>query len=149
APQPAAPGGARGVAGRIGRIARPGPQQPASASALARVRVGTVGRRLPALTNYEPAPHALYAGAALVLPAGLVAFVFYVPTARVTLVAQAQPFSTNVDIAADATPKSPVRVRVVTVTDRSDSVQRQATGTKVTPGQQAAGQFTYVNNCAF
>ena len=119
------------------------PRQPSGA---ARIRIGAP-RRLPAhLTRYQPSRYLLYAGAALVLLAGIVLVLFYVPSARVTLVAQAQPFSTNVDIAAEPG-KQPVRVRAVSV-NRSLSLGNQpATGNKVTTGQLAAGQFTYVNNC--
>jgi len=133
-----------GAAGRLaggGRFAGPG-------AAGARIRIGSLGRRLPGgITQYQPARYVLYAGAVLVLLAGILAVLFYVPTARVTLVAQAQPFSTPVDVSADPTAKSPVHVRVVSLPNQTDSVTWQATGTKVTQGQLATGQFTYVNNC--
>jgi Baseplate J-like protein len=141
-PARAAAAGVLGGLG-LGRLTRPG-----SPADTARIRIGEVGRRLPGrITQYQPARYALYAGAVLVLLAGVMAVLFYVPTARVTLVAQAQPFSTPVDITADTTAKSPVHVRVVTITNRTDSQSAPATGQKVVPGQTAAGQFTYVNNC--
>jgi Baseplate J-like protein len=148
APVPARPGAAPATPSRLGGIARVARPGAARAATDRRIRIGSVGRRLPSrITQYEPARYALYAGAALVLVAGLLAVMFYVPTARVTLIAQAQPFSTPADITADTSAKSPVHVRVVTLTNKTASVQQQATGSKVTPGQLAAGQFTYVNNC--
>jgi hypothetical protein len=141
------PAGANRVGG-ISRIARPGVA--AQTTANARIRIGAVGRRLPAnISHYQPARYVLYGGAVLTLLAGILAVLFYVPTARVTLVAQAQPFSTAADITADTTAKSPVHVRVVTLANKSDSLPVPSTGTKVFPGQPATGQFTYVNNCAF
>jgi len=132
----------------ISRVTRPGVA--AQTAANARIRIGAVGRRLPSnITNYQTGRYVLYGGAVLLLLAGILAVLFYVPTARVTLVAQAQPFSTAADVAADTTAKSPVHVRVVAITNKSDSAVVQSTGQKVMPGQPAAGQFTYVNNCAF
>jgi hypothetical protein len=151
APVPARPGAAPASASRLGGIGRIGkPGSAAQTAANARIRIGAVGRRLPSqLTRYQPARYALYGGAALVLLAGILAVLFYVPTARVTLVAQAQPFSTAADVTGDSTGKAAVRVRVATITNRTDSLQMPATGSKVVPGQPAAGQFTYVNNCTF
>ena len=130
---------------RLGAIARPAPQrQPPPAGA--RIRVGAP-RRLPSrLTQYQPARYALYAGALVVLLAGIVLVLFYVPSARVTLVAQAQPFSSSVDITAEPG-KPPVRVRKVSVTRTANTRDIPASGTNTTPGQLASGQFTYVNNC--
>jgi hypothetical protein len=126
----------------LGRITRPA--QPT----LARIRIGAP-RRLPSqLARYQPARYVLYAGAIVVLLAGMVAVLFYVPSATVTLVAQAQPFSTNVELTADPG-KAPVRVRSAASSGKQLSAPGQATGTKVTPGQNATGQFTYVNNCGF
>jgi hypothetical protein len=139
-----AAGGLLGGLG-LGRLTGPG-----SVADTARIRIGDVGRRLPSgITRYQPTRWVLYAGAVLVLLAGLSAVMFYVPTARVTLVAQAQPFSTPADITADTTAKSPIHVRAVTITNRSDSLQVPSTGQKVVQGQLATGQFTYVNACAF
>jgi hypothetical protein len=133
--------------GRLGGLARLG-ARPGQLGAPARIRVGSIGRRLPSrLTQSEPARYALYGGAILVLLAGILAVLFYVPTARVTLVAQAQPFSTSVDVTAEPA-KGSVHVRPVTAT-RTLSAQQQATGTKTVQGQLGAGQFTYVNNCSF
>src|SRR5205085_5937988 len=54
-------------------------------------------------------------------------------------------FSTSVDVQAQPG-RGTVRVRSVTLS-KTVSGQHTATGTKVTPGQPAAGQFTYQNNC--
>jgi hypothetical protein len=135
--------------GGVPRVARPGGVA-ARTAADARIRIGSVGRRLPSnITQYHTARYVLYGGAVLLLLAGILAVLFYVPTARVTLIAQAQPFSTAADVTADTTAKSPVHVRVVAITNKSASATEPATGNKVTSGQPAAGQFTYVNNCGF
>jgi len=159
APQPRSPYGAPAVppgaaptaasdVGGVTRLTRPGGG--AQTAANARIRIGAVGRRLPSnITQYPTARYVLYGGAVLILLAGVLAALFYVPTARVTLVAQAQPFSTAADVTADTTAKSLVHVRVVSITNKSASATVPATGNKVMPGQPAAGQFTYVNNCAF
>ncbi|HSR25110.1 MAG TPA: baseplate J/gp47 family protein [Candidatus Eisenbacteria bacterium] len=112
----------------------------------ARIRIGAPQRLPDRLTQYQPARYALYGGALLVLLAGIVLVLFYIPSARVTLVAQAQPFSTNVDITAEPG-KPPVRVRKVNVAKTATMKDIQATGTNTTSGQLASGQFTYVNNC--
>jgi hypothetical protein len=126
----------------VGRAARA-----ASPAGLTRIRIAAP-RRLPSsIAQYQQSRYVLYAGAALILLAGIAAVLLYVPTARVTLVAQARPFSTAVDITAEPG-KLPVHVRTASISRRAD-VPGQATGSKVTPGQPAAGQFTYVNNCPF
>ena len=135
------PGGAR-VAG-VDRLGRPLP----SAVPGARIRIGAP-QRLPArLTALQPARYVLYAGAAALLLAGILATVFYVPSARVTLVAQAQSISTPVNVTAEPG-KPPIHVRVATIT-KKQSMQGQATGVKTSGGQFAVGQFAYVNACPF
>ncbi len=144
---PLAPGAPRapGSLDRLGGIARITRQNQAGMARA--IRIGSLGRRLPSqMTMYEPARYVLYGGAVLVLLAGILAVLFYMPTARVTLVAQAQPFTTNVDVTADPSAKSTVHVRTVTVT-KTVTGQGQATGTRANGGQLAAGEFTYVNNC--
>jgi hypothetical protein len=152
APGPQRPGAAPANAGRmagVSRVARPGGVA-AQTAANARIRIGAVGRHLPSnITQYPTARYVMYGGAVLILLAGILAVLFYVPTARVTLVAQAQPFSTTADITGDTTAKSAVHVRVVTITNKTGSATVASTGNKVMPGQPAVGQFTYVNNCAF
>ncbi|HKA50604.1 MAG TPA: baseplate J/gp47 family protein [Candidatus Dormibacteraeota bacterium] len=131
-----------GVAGidRLGRPLR-------SALPGARIRIGSP-QRLPAkLTGIQPARFVLYAAAAALLLAGILATVFYVPSARVTLVAQAQPLATPVNVTAEPG-KPPIHVRVATLTKKA-SVQGQATGVKTSGGQLAVGQFVYVNACQF
>lgn len=136
-----APPGTR-VAG-IDRLGRPLP----SAMPGARIRIGAP-QRLPArLTALQPARYVLYAGAAALLLAGILATVFYVPSARVTLVAQAQSISTPVNVTAEPG-KPPIHVRVVNITKKA-SIQGQATGVKTSGGQLAVGQFAYVNACPF
>jgi len=111
------------------------------------IRIGAP-RRLPvSLAALQPARYVLYGAAGLLLLAGILATVFYVPSARVTLVAQAQTLSTPVDVTA-APEGSAIHVRVATITKQS-SVQAQATGTKTTGGQLAEGQFIYVNACPY
>ncbi|HKF19534.1 MAG TPA: baseplate J/gp47 family protein [Candidatus Dormibacteraeota bacterium] len=135
------PGGGR-VAG-IDRLGRPLP----SAVPGARIRIGAP-QRLPArLSALQPARYVLYAGAAALLLAGILATVFYVPSARVTLVAQAQSISTPVNVTAEPG-KPPIHVRVATITKKA-SIQGQATGVKTSGGQLAVGQFAYVNACPF
>ena len=128
---------------------RPGPgggfTRPAQAVPGARIRIGAPGQLPARLSLFEPARYVLYAGAALLLLAGVLATVFYVPSARVTLVAQAQSVSTPVEVAAEPN-KLPVHVRVTNVR-KTASIQGQATGTKITPGELAEGQFIYVNGC--
>lgn len=119
--------------------------RPSQAVPGARIRIGAP-RRLPArLTVLEPARYVLYGGAALLLLAGVLATVFFVPSARVTLVAQAQSVSTPVEVAAEPN-KPPVHVRVTNVR-KTASIEGKATGTKITPGELAEGQFIYVNGC--
>lgn len=111
------------------------------------IRIG-VPRRLPGLAaRFELSRYVLYGGAGILLLVGMVGMAFYVPSARVTLVVQAQAFPTSVDVTAEPG-KAPIRVRTVTVT-KSDSLSGQATGTKTSGGQYATGEFTYDNNCPF
>jgi len=131
-----------GVAGidRLGRPLR-------SALPGARIRIGSPQRLPASLTGIQPARYVLYAAAAALLLAGILATVFYVPSARVTLVAQAQPLATPVNVTAEPG-KPPIHVRVATLTKKA-SVQGQATGVKTTGGQLAEGRFVYVNACPF
>jgi baseplate J-like protein len=135
-----APAGTR--AGGIDRLGRPVPSVPG-----ARIRIGSP-RRLPvSLTALQPARYVLYGAAGLLLLAGILATVFYVPSARVTLVAQAQTLSTPVDVTG-APEGSAIHVRVANITKQA-SITGPATGTKTTPGQVAVGEFVYVNACNF
>ena len=88
----------------------------------------------------------LYAGAAMVLIVGLVGFGLFVPSATVTLTAEAKPFTQSEDIQA-APGGGPVRVRVKD--DRQQQSQQfGVTGTKIVPPQPATGQAQYTNNCS-
>src|SRR6266487_7047970 len=98
------PAGSR-LGGAGGAVSRPMPQ----------IQIGAP-RRLPGriAVPFQPSRYVLYGGAALVLVAGILAVAFYVPSARVTLVAQAQPLSTQVDVAAQPG-KPPIHVRPVSL----------------------------------
>jgi baseplate J-like protein len=143
---PRGPGGPTPPGTRVAGIDRLGRPLPSGVPG-ARIRIGAP-QRLPArLTALQPARYVLYAGAAALLLAGILATVFYVPSARVTLVAQAQSISTPVNVTAEPG-KPPIHVRVVNITKKA-SIQGQATGVKTSGGQLAVGQFTYVNACPF
>ena len=88
----------------------------------------------------------LYAGAATVLLVGLIALILFVPSATVTLTAQAKAFSQTEDITAAPGVSGPVHVRLLDSSQQS-SQQFKATGTKITPAQPATGQVVYTNNC--
>jgi hypothetical protein len=135
---PPAPGAGGPLAG-LGRIVT----RPSQVGA--RIRIGAPQRLPGKLSQFQPARSLLYVVAGLLLVGGLLAAAFAVPSARVRLVAQAQPFSVPVTAAADPG-KGAIHVRVVTLT-RSASRSGNATGTKAGGGQYAVGQFTYVNAC--
>ena len=127
--------------GSIGRIARDMPQPGA-----ARIRVAAPARLPSRLATQVPGTRTfLYVGAALLLVAGVVAMLFYVPSAQVTLIADAKPFGQDIEFTAEAG-KPPVRVRTQSVT-KSLTKTGTASGVKTVPGQVANGQFTYVNAC--
>jgi hypothetical protein len=64
----------------------------------------------------------------------------------VTLVADAKPYTADVDVMAEPS-KPPVHVRVVQIS-KTQSLKGTATGVQAVGGQVASGQFTYVNTCA-
>jgi hypothetical protein len=106
-----------------------------------------VPRRLPALAaGLELSQYVLYSGGAILLLVGMLALAFYVPSARVTLVVQAQVFPTAVEVTAEPN-KPPIHVRTAMVT-KTDSLGGSATGTKAIGGEYATGEFTYANNCS-
>jgi len=84
---------------------------------------------------------------ALAVILALVAAAVYVPSAKVTLIAQAKDFSQSTDIQA-APNSAPVRVRLVSQNKQS-SRSFQSTGTKVTPAANATGAVVYNNTCPF
>src|SRR3989442_5864003 len=97
-------------------------------------------------TEVKPGRVLLYLVAAVLLLAGLVGAAIFVPSASVTLVAQAQPFSQR-DVEIQAQPgKPPIRVRV-SVVSRSDSQGFKTTGVKQVQLAPAIGQAVYTNGC--
>ncbi len=111
----------------------------------ARIKV-SAPRPLPSRLAAEgPSRLVLYAGAILVLMAGMVAMAVYVPSAKVTLVTEASPFNADLQVSAEPN-KAPIRVRTVTVTKEATLTQK-ATGVKTIPGAVAAGTVSYGNNC--
>jgi hypothetical protein len=100
-----------------------------------------------AATEIKPGRFILYVAAATILLVGLAGLGIFVPTASVTLIAQAQPFSQR-DFEIQAQPgKGPVHVRVSTIS-RSDSQGFKTTGVKSVPLAPAIGQVTYNNKCS-
>ncbi|MBJ7601081.1 hypothetical protein [Candidatus Nephthysia bennettiae] len=103
-------------------------------------------RPLPSrLAAQGPSRLVLYAGAILVLMVGMVAMAVYVPSAKVTLVTEASPFSADLQVSAEPS-KAPIHVRTVAVA-REATLTQKATGVKVIPGAVASGTVTYANNC--
>jgi hypothetical protein len=97
-------------------------------------------------TEIKPGRFLLYVAAATILLVGLVGAGIFVPSASVTLIAQAQPFSQR-DVEIQAQPgKAPIRVRV-SVVSRSDSQGFKTTGVKAVQLAPAIGQVAYFNNC--
>jgi len=98
-------------------------------------------------TEIKPGRFLLYIAAAAVLLVGLAGLGIFVPSASVTLVAQAQPFAQR-DVEIQAQPgKAPIRVRVTTIS-RSDSQGFKTTGVKQVLLAPAIGQVTYTNSCS-
>jgi hypothetical protein len=96
-------------------------------------------------TELKPGRFLLYVAAATLLAVGLFAIVVYVPSASVTLVAQAQPFSQKaVEIQAQPG-KAPIRVRT-NVVSRSNSQGFKTTGLIQVVLAPAFGVVTYTNN---
>jgi hypothetical protein len=103
-------------------------------------------------TEVKPGRVLLYLVAAVLLLVGLVGAAIFVPSASVTLIAQAQPFSQR-DVEIQAQPgkpssvaSAPIRVRV-SVVSRSDSQGFKTTGVKQVQLQGAIGQVVYTNGC--
>jgi hypothetical protein len=121
------------------------PVRSAAVQAPTRIRVGPP-RRLPALIgSQETTRLLLYTGAGILALFAMFVLAFVVPSAHITLVVKAAPFSTGVDALAQPG-KPPIRVRTVTIA-KQDSLSAQATGQKSIGGQYAIGQVTYANNC--
>ena len=97
-------------------------------------------------TELKPGRFLLYITAATLLLVGLFGAAIYVPSASVTLVAQAAPFTQkNVEIQATPASKT-IHVRA-DVISRSNSQGFKTTGSIVVPLAPATGQVVYTNTC--
>jgi Baseplate J-like protein len=98
-------------------------------------------------TELKPGRFLLYITAATLLLVGLFGAAIYVPSASVTLIAQAAPF-TQKDVEIQAKPGTgTIKVRAVPVS-RSNSQGFKTTGVIQVALVPAAGQVTYTNNNA-
>ena len=98
-------------------------------------------------TELKPGRFLLYMAMLMITLVGLSALAVFVPSAQVTLIAQAAPFSQR-DVEIQAEPgKAPIHVRV-SVVSRTDSQGFKTTGVKSVPLAPATGQVTYTNNCS-
>jgi hypothetical protein len=95
-------------------------------------------------TELKPGRFLLYVTAITLVIVGIFAAGVFVPSASVTLVAQAQPFTTK-DVEIQAQPgKGPIHVRSVTVSN-SNSQGFKVTGSIDVPLAPATGQVVYTN----
>ncbi len=95
-------------------------------------------------TELKPGRFLLYVTAATLLAVGIFATAVFVPSADITLVAQAQPYSQK-DVEIQAAPgKEGIRVRA-DVVSRSNSQGFKTTGQIVVPLAPATGQVVYTN----
>jgi len=98
-------------------------------------------------TELRPGRFLLYITAITLLLVGLFGVAIYVPSASVTLIAQAAPFTQN-DVEIQATPASKnIHVRIDAIS-KSSSQGFKTTGSIVVPLAPAQGQVAYTNNCA-
>ena len=122
---------------------------PPLAAASAPSRLGALADRFSPLGGVvAPTGRArtfLYVAAAGLLLIGLLSTALLVPSASVTLVADAKPFAADVQLTA-APGRSPVGVRTVSET-KSVSGSFPVSGNNVTPGVQASGSVQYENRC--
>jgi hypothetical protein len=96
-------------------------------------------------TELKPGRFLLYVTAATLLAVGVFAVAVFVPSASITLVAQAQPF-TEKDVEIQAQPgKPPIHVRSVTIS-HSNSQGFKTTGTITVPLAPSTGAVTYTNS---
>ena len=96
-------------------------------------------------TELKPGRFLLYVTAITLILVGLFATAVFVPSAEVTLVAQAQPF-TQKDVEIQAQPgKAPIKVRSVSVS-KSNSQGFKVTGSINVRLAPATGQVVYTNN---
>lgn len=97
-------------------------------------------------TELKPGRFLLYVTAATLLAVGVFAVAVFVPSASITLVADAQPFTAK-DVEIQAQPgKPPIHVRAVTVT-KSDSQGFKVTGSINVPLAPSIGQVQFTNKC--
>src|SRR5579859_532193 len=95
-------------------------------------------------TELKPGRFLLYMAMLMIVLVGLAAMLVFVPSASVTLIAQAAPFSQR-DVEIQAEPgKAPIRVRT-DVISRTDSQGFKTTGVKSVPLAPATGQVVYTN----
>jgi len=98
-------------------------------------------------TELKPGRFLLYVATLMLVLVALAALMVFVPSASVTLIAQATPFSQR-DVEIQAEPgKAPIHVRV-DVISRTDSQGFKTTGVKSVPLAPAIGQVTYSNFCS-
>ena len=96
-------------------------------------------------TELKPGRFLLYVTAITLILVGLFATAVFVPSASVTLIAQAQPF-TQKDVEIPAQPgKPPIKVRSVTVS-KSNSQGFKVTGSINVPLAASIGQVVYTND---
>src|SRR6266550_2096677 len=95
-------------------------------------------------TELKPGRFLLYVTAITLILVGLFATAVFVPSASVTLIAQAQPY-TQKDVEIQAQPgKPPIKVRAVSVS-KSNSQGFKVTGSKTVPLAPSTGQVVYSN----
>ncbi|HKW07440.1 MAG TPA: baseplate J/gp47 family protein [Candidatus Dormibacteraeota bacterium] len=95
-------------------------------------------------TELKPGRFLLYVTAVTLILVGIFAAAVFVPSASVTLIAQAQPFSTK-DVEISAQPgKAPIHVRAITITS-SNSQGFKVTGSIDVPLAPSTGVVTYTN----
>ncbi len=96
-------------------------------------------------TELKPGRFLLYMSALALLLVAIGALAVFVPSASVTLIARAAPFSQR-DIEINAEPgKAPIRIRVSTIS-RTDSQGFKTTGVKSVPLAPATGVVQYTND---
>jgi hypothetical protein len=96
-------------------------------------------------TELRPGRFLLYVTAITLIVVGMFAAAVFVPSASVTLVAEAQPFSQK-DVEIQAQPgKPPIKVRTAMVS-KSNSQGFKTTGSITVPLAPATGSVVYTNN---
>jgi hypothetical protein len=96
-------------------------------------------------TELKPGRFLLYMAGLMIVLVALTGLMVFVPSASVTLIAEAAPYSQR-DVEIQAEPgKAPIRVRV-DVISRTDSQGFKTTGVKQVPLAPATGQVVYTNS---